>query len=57
MRSRDDQGQLSAELPAPQGRHRMKNTGITRMSRAAILGIAALAMTAGLARADGELNV
>jgi len=35
----------------------MKNKGITRVSRAAILGIAALAMTAGLARADGELNV
>lgn len=35
----------------------MKNTGITRMGRAAILGIAALAMAAGLARADGELNI
>jgi spermidine/putrescine transport system substrate-binding protein len=35
----------------------MKNKGITRMSGAAILCIAALAMPAGLARADGELNV
>ena len=35
----------------------MKNKGITCMSGAAILCIAALAMTTGLARADGELNV
>ena len=35
----------------------MKNKGITRLSGAAILGIAVLATIAGLARADGELNV